>query len=287
MADLALLSLFAGLYSVPMYALIQLRSQPSHRARIIAANNILNALFMIVSSIGVGALLAANFTIPQVFLITGLLNAVVAFYIFMLVPEYLLRFVAFMVTRVVYRFKVRGDEHIPVSGAALLVCNHVSFIDAVLLMAASPRPIRFIMDHRIFAMPVLGWFFRLAKAIPIASQRDDPATYEQAFVRARQVLRDGDLLCIFPEGALTRDGALGEFKGGVMKLLETDPVPVVPLALQNLWGSYFSRVDGAAMRKPFRRGLFSSVGLVAGAAVPPVGVTPTLLRDRVAQLLTT
>ena len=285
MADLALLSLFAGLYSVPMYALIQLRSQPSHRARIIAANNILNALFMIVSSIGVGALLAANFSIPQVFLITGLLNAVVAFYIFMLVPEYLLRFVAFMVTRLVYRFKVRGDEHIPVTGAALLVCNHVSFIDAVLLMAASPRPIRFIMDHRIFAMPVLGWFFKLAKAIPIASQREDPATYEQAFVRARQVLRDGDLLCIFPEGALTRDGELGEFKGGVMKLLETDPVPVIPLALQNLWGSYFSRVDGAAMRKPFRRGLFSTVGLVAGAAVAPGGVTPVALRDRVAQLL--
>ena len=285
MADLALLSLFAGLYSVPMYALIQLRSQPSHRARIIAANNILNALFMIVSSIGVGALLAANFTIPQVFLITGLLNAVVAFYIFMLVPEYLLRFVAFMVTRLVYRFKVRGDENIPTTGAAILVCNHVSFVDAVLLMAASPRPIRFIMDQQIFKMPVLGWFFKLAKAIPIASQRVDPAAYEQAFARASEVLADGDLLCIFPEGALTRDGELGEFKGGVMKLLETNPVPVVPLALQNLWGSYFSRVDGAAMRKPFRRGLFSSVGLVAGAAVPPAGVTPAALQARVAQLL--
>ena len=285
MADLALLSLFAGLYSVPMYALIQLRSQPSHRARIIAANNILNALFMIVSSIGVGALLAANFTIPEVFLITGLLNAVVAFYIFMLVPEYLLRFVAFMVTRLVYRFKVRGDENIPTTGAAILVCNHVSFVDAVLLMAASPRPIRFIMDQQIFKMPVLGWFFKLAKAIPIASQRVDPAAYEQAFARASEVLADGDLLCIFPEGALTRDGELGEFKGGVMKLLETNPVPVVPLALQNLWGSYFSRVDGAAMRKPFRRGLFSSVGLVAGAAVPPAGVTPAALQARVAQLL--
>ena len=287
MADLALLSLFAGLYSVPMYALIQLRSQPSHRARIIAANNILNALFMIVSSIGVGALLAANFTIPQVFLITGLLNAVVAFYIFMLVPEYLLRFVAFMLTRLVYRFKVRGDENIPTTGAAILVCNHVSFVDAVLLMAASPRPIRFIMDQQIFKMPVLGWFFKLAKAIPIAPQRVDPATYEQAFARAREVLADGDLLCIFPEGALTRDGELGEFKGGVMKLLETNPVPVVPLALQNLWGSYFSRVDGAAMRRPFRRGLFSSVGLVAGAAVPPAGVTPAALQARVAQLLAT
>ena len=285
MADLALLSLFAGLYSVPMYALIQLRSQPSHRARIIAANNILNALFMIVSSLGVGALLSANFTIPQVFLITGLLNAVVAFYIFMLVPEYLLRFVAFIVTRVIYRFKVRGDEHIPTQGAALLVCNHVSFVDPILLMAASPRPIRFIMDYQIFKMPVLGWFFKLAKAIPIAPQREDPGTYELAFEKARAVLADGELLCIFPEGAITRDGELGEFKGGVMKLLESDPVPVVPLALQNLWGSYFSRVDGAAMKKPFRRGLFSRVGLVAGDAIAPAAVTPVALRERVGSLL--
>ena len=285
MADLALLSLFAGLYSVPMYALIQLRSQPSHRARIIAANNILNALFMIVSSLGVGALLSANFTIPQVFLITGLLNAVVAFYIFMLVPEYLLRFVAFIVTRVVYRFKVRGDEHIPTQGAALLVCNHVSFVDPILLMAASPRPIRFIMDHNIFKMPLLGWFFKLAKAIPIAPQREDAGTYELAFEKARAVLADGELLCIFPEGAITRDGTLGEFKGGVMKLLETNPVPVVPLALQNLWGSYFSRADGAAMSKPFRRGLFSRVGLVAGDPLAPAAVTTGVLRDKVGGLL--
>ncbi|MEJ7686613.1 MAG: MFS transporter, partial [Variovorax sp.] len=188
MADLGLLSLFAGLYSVPMYALIQMRSQPSHRARIIAANNILNALFVIASSVIVGLLLAVGLTIPQVFLVIAVLNAVVAFYIFMLVPEYLLRFVAFVAARFVYRFKVRGDENIPATGAAILVCNHVSFIDPVLLMAASPRPIRFIMDHAIFRTPLLGWFFRLAKAIPIAPQKVDAATYEQAFERARQVL---------------------------------------------------------------------------------------------------
>ena len=285
LADLALLSLFAGLYSVPMYALIQLRSVPSHRARIIAANNILNALFMIVSSVGVGLLLKADFTIPQVFLITGLLNAVVAFYIFMLVPEYLLRFIAWVLTRLIYRFEVRGEQNIPTQGAAILVCNHVSFIDAVLLMAASPRPIRFIMDHQIFRIPVLGRLFRLAKAIPIASFRDDPATYERAFDQARQVLSEGELLCIFPEGGITRDGELGEFKGGVMKLLESNPVPVVPLALQNLWGSYFSRHGGAAMTRPFRRGLFSRVGLVAGEAVPAASASPTDLRARVGALL--
>ena len=287
MADLMLLSLFAGIYSVPMYALIQLRSQPSYRARIIAANNILNALFMIVSSVGVGALLAMNFTIPQVFLITGVLNAIVAFYIFMLMPEYLLRFIAFVATRLVYRFKVRGDENIPTKGAAILVCNHVSFVDAVLLMAASPRPIAFIMDHRIFKVPVLGWLFKLAKAIPIAPQREDAAVYEQAFERARQVLAEGDLVCIFPEGAITKDGELGEFKGGVMKLLETNPVPVVPMALQNLWGSFFSRVEGSAMTKPFRRGVLSPVGLVAGTAVLPHEVSPGALREQVGRLLAT
>ncbi|HEV8315330.1 MAG TPA: MFS transporter, partial [Burkholderiaceae bacterium] len=170
MMDLALLSLFAGLYSVPMYALIQLRAQPSHRARIIAANNILNALFMIASSVIAGVMLKAGFTVPQVFLATGIANALVAFYIFLVVPEYLLRFVAFIASRCIYRFKVRGDENIPAEGAAILVCNHVSFIDAVVLMAASPRPIRFLMDHRIFATPVLGTLFRLGKAIPIAPQ---------------------------------------------------------------------------------------------------------------------
>ncbi len=287
LADLALLALFAGLYSVPMYALIQMRAQPTHRARIIAANNILNALFMIASALLAGALLSAGLSIPELFLAVGVANAVVAAYIFLVVPEYLLRFVAFVMSRLVYRFRVSGDEHIPTQGAALLVCNHVSFIDAVLLMAASPRPIRFLMDHRIFRIPVLGWLFRLAKAIPIAPQKDDPATYERAFVEARAVLADGELLCIFPEGGITRDGQLQPFKGGVMKILEgAAPVPVVPLALQNLWGSFFSRVErGEAMVKPFRRGLFSRVGLLAGAPLPSAEVSPETLQQRVGELL--
>lgn len=286
LADLFLLSLFAGIYSVPMYALIQLRCPPSHRARIIAANNILNALFMIVSALLTGLLLKAGFTIPQVFLAVGLANAVVAAYVFLLVPEYLLRFLAWVLSRLVYRFRVQGDEYIPLQGAAILVCNHVSFVDAVLLMAASPRPVRFVMDHRIFAIPVLGWLFRLAKAIPIAPQKDDPATYERAFAEARRVLEEGDLLAIFPEGGITRDGSLGEFKGGVMKILATHPVPVVPLALTNLWGSFFSRAEkGRAMARPFRRGLWSRVGLSAGPALAPGDVTPQGLRTRVQALL--
>jgi len=291
MLDLALLSLFAGLYSVPMYALIQMRAQPTHRARIIAANNILNALFMIASSVIAGALLGAGFTVPQVFLFTGVANAIVAGYIFLLVPEYLLRFVAWVLSRLVYRFKVQGDEQLPVQGAAVLACNHVSFVDAVLLMAASPRPIYFVMDHRIFRIPVLGWLFKLAKAIPIAPQRDDPATYEAAFERAAQVLREGDLLAIFPEGGITRDGQLQEFKGGIMKILDRAradglQVPVIPMALTNLWGSYFSRIEqGGAMVRPFRRGFWNRVGLNVGQPVAPAEVQPALLRERVQGLL--
>jgi len=285
LADLFLLALFAGLYSVPMYALIQLRAPATHRARIIAANNILNALFMIASSLMAGALLAAHFTIPEIFLVVGLLNVLVAGYVFLIVPEYLLRFVAFLLTRVVYRFRASGTQHIPTQGAAVLVCNHVSFIDPVLMMAASPRPIRFLMDHQIFKSPLLGWLFRLVKAIPIAPQSVDPATYEAAFQQARAVLDDGELLCIFPEGGITRDGQLQPFKGGVMKLLEGRDVPVVPLALHNLWGSYFSRVEGVAMRKPFRRGLRSEVGLVAGEAQASAQVSPEGLQASVQRLL--
>ena len=291
MADLLLLSLFAGLYSVPMYALIQLRSAPTHRARTIAANNILNALFMIASAVIAGALLSAGFTVPQVFLFTGIANALVAGYIFLLVPEYLLRFVAWVASRFIYRFRVRGDQHLPTSGAAVLVCNHVSFIDAVLLMAASPRPVYFMMDHRIFSVPVLGWLFRLAKAIPIAPQKEDPQVYAAAFERAAQVLQGGDVLAIFPEGGITRDGQLQPFKGGIVKILaraQADGVdaPVIPMALTNLWGSYFSRIEqGGAMVRPFRRGWLNRVGLHVGAPLPGHGVLPEDLHARITALL--
>jgi 1-acyl-sn-glycerol-3-phosphate acyltransferase len=269
-----------------MYALIQSRSQPTHRARIIAANNIMNALFMIASALIAGSLLKAGLTVPQLFLALGVANAVVAGYIFLLVPEYLLRFIAWVMSRLVYRFEVSGDENIPSEGAAILVANHVSFVDAVLLMAASPRPIRFIMDHRIFSVPVLGWLFKLGKAIPIAPQKVNAQIYDKAFIEARRVLDEGDLLCIFPEGGITRDGTLQPFKGGIMKILETHPVPVVPIALHNLWGSFFSRVeDGRAMSRPFRRGAFNRVTLIAGAAQPAATVTPDGLRARVADLL--
>lgn len=286
LADLFLLSFSAGLFSVPMYALIQLRAPASHRARIVAANNILNALFMIASALIVGPLLGAGLTVAEVFGLTAVANAVVAVYIFLLVPEYLLRFVAWVVTHTAYRLRLRGSEHIPAEGAALIAANHVSYIDAVLLMAVSPRPIRFVMDHRIFKLPLLGMLFRLAKAIPIAPQHEDAAMYESAFEAVDRELADGNLVAIFPEGSITRDGTLQSFRPGFLKILARRPVPVVPVALINLWGSFFSRVEnGKAMVRPFRRGMFSRVVVAVGAPSAPAGLTPELLREQVQALM--
>ena len=275
MADLGLLALSVGLYSVPMYALIQLRSQPSHRARVIAANNILNALFMIVSSVGAGAMLGAGFSVPEIFLAIALLNAAVGAYIFLLVPEYLLRFVAFLLSRLMHRFKVEGDDNIPVAGAAIIVCNPVSAVDALLLMAASPRPMRLLIDHRLFALPVLGWLFRLAKAIP-ATHAEDPAAYAATLDAADQVLADGGLLCVFLDGS----GAQQPLCADVMKIQARRlalVVPVVPVALRHLQGSTLSRIGAGAA--PQRR-LFSRVELVAGPALAPAQLTAELTAER-------
>ncbi|NUA25564.1 MFS transporter [Cupriavidus basilensis] len=277
--DLFLLAMFGGFYSVPLYALIQSRCAPTHRARIIAANNILNSFFMIGSSLLAVVLTQAGFSIPQLFLVVGLLNAVVAIYIYSLVPEFLLRFIAWILVHTVYRLKRVNAEHIPAEGAAVLVCNHVSFADAVVLMAASPRPVRFLMDHRIFKVPLMSWFFRQAKAIPIAPAHEDPVMLERAYDEVARALAGGDLVCIFPEGKITATGELNPFKQGVQQIIRRTPVPVVPMALRGLWGSFFSRKGGNAMSRPFRRGILNRLELVVGDPIAPELATPEGLQQ--------
>ena len=287
-ADLALLAAFAGLYSVPLYALIQTRAQKTHVARIVAANNILNALFIIVASIMAAALLGSGLTIPELFLVAALMNAAVAAYIYRLVPEFLLRFLAWVLSHVLYRVRSIGTDRLPDSGPVILVCNHVSFIDAVLIMGASPRPIRFVMDHQIFRIPVLSTFFRQLKAIPIASAKVDAATLHRAHESIEQALDEGEMVCIFPEGRITDTGELSPFKQGVRRIVERSPVPVIPMALRGLWGSFFSRYGGAAFSLPVdarvRRGFRSRLELVVGEPVAPDSATPELLMQRVMEL---
>jgi hypothetical protein len=281
MADLFGLALFAGFYSVPLYALIQSRAEPAHRARIIAANNILNAIFMIVASLMATALLRAGLTLPQLFLVVGLMNAAVAAYIYLLVPEFLMRFLCWLLIHSAYRLRKSGIENIPEEGAAVVACNHVSFVDALVILAASPRPIRFVMDHRIFAIPVLSFVFRTAKAIPIAPAKEDPALLERAYDEVAAALAQGELVGIFPEGRITEDGEIGLFRTGVSRIVERTPVPVVAMALKGLYGSYFSRRGGAAMTRPFRRGMFSRIALEVAPPLAPAQATPEALKERI------
>ncbi|HEX7932141.1 MAG TPA: MFS transporter [Paraburkholderia sp.] len=284
LADLFLLAMFGGFYSVPLYALIQSRSQPSHRARIIAANNILNSLFMIVSSLMAVGLTAAGFSIPAIFLVTALLNILVATYIYSLVPEFLLRFIAWVLVHTFYRIRLVHAERIPEEGAAVLVCNHVSFVDAVVIMAESPRPIRFVMDHQIFRMPLAGWVFRHAKAIPIAPAHQDAQLLARAYERSAQALAEGELVCIFPEGKLTRTGEMNPFRHGVAEIIGRTPAPVIPMALRGLWGSVFSRANDARWPRPVQKGVMSRLTLAVGEPIEPALATPELLQQAVTEL---
>lgn len=285
LTDLALIGVFGGLYIVPLYALIQTRSDPSHRSRVIAGNNILNALFMVVAAALAIILFEWGLTIPQLFLVTALLNAVVAVYIYTLVPEFLMRFLVWLLVHSVYRLETKGLENIPEQGPAVLVCNHVSFVDALIVGAACHRPVRFVMDHKIFRVPVLKFVFRTGRAIPIASARDDPKMLEKAYDEIAHALEHGDLVCLFPEGKITDNGELNPFRPGIRRIVERTPVPVLPMALRGLWGSFFSREGGAAMTRPFRRGVFSKIELAVGPAVPPHEATPEALQARVRALL--
>jgi 1-acyl-sn-glycerol-3-phosphate acyltransferase len=279
--DILGLGVFGGFYIVPLYALIQSRTAEHERARVIAANNILNALFMVVSAIvSILLLSVAKLSIPELFLVVSLLNIAVNAYIFKIVPEFTMRFMIWLLSHSMYRVEHRNLDLIPDEGAALLVCNHVSFVDALLIGGAVRRPIRFVMYYKIYRLPVLNFIFRTAGAIPIAGRNEDIQIYEKAFTRIAQYLKDGELVCIFPEGKLTADGEMNEFRGGVTRILEETPVPVIPMALQGLWGSFFSRDPDKGV---FRR-LWSRVTLVAGQSIAAQVATPSQLQAVVGEL---
>lgn len=272
LADLALLGAFGGFFSVPLYALVQKRSERKHLSRIIAANNVINAFFMVCASLLALALLGSGLSIPQLFIVLAAMNAAVALYLFALLPEFLMRFLAWILTNLLYRIRIRGEEHIPEAGPAVLVCNHVSYVDALALAAAVRRPMRFVMYYRIFEIPVLRVIFRGAKAIPIASAREDEALLERCFEQIAAALEDGQLVCLFPEGAITRDGEVQRFRPGIERIVERTPVPVIPVALSGLWGSWFSRQTGGGLRKLPGR-LFCRVDVRVGAPVQPAAAS--------------
>lgn len=279
-----LMAISSGLFIVPLFALVQSRSAVEKRSRIIAANNILNAAFMVAASILVLALTALKLSIPEILLVTAILNLLVAIYIFSIVPEFMMRFCCWILINFMYRVKVEGIDNLPDEGPALMVCNHISFTDPLLIGGSIPRPTVFVMYWKIFEMPGAKWLFQAARAIPIAGKNENPAMYESAFNAISAALKAGEVVCIFPEGGLTPDGEIQEFKRGVELALERDPVPVLPMALTGLWGSVFSRWDRHNKRLKLPRRLFARVGLRIGKLLEPQDAKAEALEAAVKEL---
>ena len=281
--DLAMIGVFAGLYVVPLQANIQTRTPNDRRARVIAANNVLNALFMVVGAGFAVSWLLLDGGIAGLISAMAVINAGVAVFIFHQVPEFSMRFLIWLVSHTMYRVRHVGLETIPDKGAAVLVCNHVSYMDACLLAGAVRRPVRFVMHENIYRIPVLNFIFRTGRTIPIVAKKDDPEVYDAAFQAIRDGLAAGDLLCIFPEGKLTTDGEVDQFRPGIERIAQETPVPVVPMALRGLWGSFFSH-EGKGAFKGCRGRFWSRVDIVAGEPVTPAAVEANNLRERVQAL---
>jgi 1-acyl-sn-glycerol-3-phosphate acyltransferase len=281
--DLFMISIFGGVFTVPLYTLIQERSARDIRSRIIAANNVLNSLFMVVSSLMLTWFYALHMTIPQILIIYAILNFIVSIYIYTVVPEFTLRLLSWFIARLVYRIHVRGHQHIPKEGAALLVCNHVSFVDWLILAAAIKRPVRFVMYYKFFQIPLVRYLFKHASVIPIAGASEDKAIFDQAFERVSQDLQAGELVCIFPEGTLTKNGEVSPFKKGIEHIIAKNPVNVIPMSLGGLWGSIFSHKDKKAMTKLPRK-IWFRVDVTIGSAVAAENVSAEYLEKQVITL---
>ena len=284
--SLAGIGVFAGFFVVPLFALIQSRTPKGELSRVIAGMNIQNAgLIVLAAVLGIVTQRFLGWSIPQLFLALAVANTLVAIWIFTIVPEFLMRFLSWVLVRTLYRLRARGiEEHVPDDGAALLVCNHVSYMDALILSASIPRPVRFVMYYKIFRIPVMRWIFRTAKAIPIAGAREDPELMQRAFDEIDAALANGEIVGIFPEGALTKDGTIAPFKSGVERILQRRAVPVVPMALRGMWTSMWSRRDGRLQRMRVPRRFRAHVDVVAAPPVEGQIATAELLEARVREL---
>ena len=295
--DLFGVGLFTGVFLVPLFALIQSRTPRQELSRVISGVNSQNAFFIVMAAV-LGITLQMEPTtiagitvplpglsIPQLFLCLAIANTLVAIWIFTIVPEFLMRFLSWILVRTLYRLQLHGIErNVPDEGPALIVCNHVSYMDALILSASIPRPVRFVMYYKIFNIPVMRWIFRTGKAIPIAGAKENPEVMRRAFEEVDAALADGQIVGIFPEGALTRDGGIAPFKAGVEKILERRPVPVVPMALKNMWTSMWSKRDGRLARMRVPRRFRAHVEVVAGEPIDGRETGAALLEAKVRAL---
>ena len=277
------LAIFGGIFIVPLYAHLQINTPDEYRSRNIAASNMMDALFLILSAIFAIICFSVGISIQKLFIVIALMNVVIALFIFLRAPEFILRMGAWLLVHSLYRIGKQDLKNIPREGPALLICNHISFVDPIILGAIVDRPVRFVMYHKIYELPIAHHLFKQAKAIPIASAKVDSDLLNKAYDDIADTLERGELVCIFPEGGLTPDGDIQTFKRGTEKILARTPVPVVPMALQGLWGTWFSRYGGSAM-KGWPRNWLKKIILKTGELVQPEEAKLELLQQRVEAL---
>ena len=265
---LIMMAFFSGLFIVPLYTYMQTRSDEQQRSRVIAVNNIINSLFMVFAG-GLGiALVSLGFTVLEVFKIVAILNLLVTLVIICSISEYFVRLVCWLLIHAVYRVRTENFHHIPEEGPALIVCNHVSFFDPPLVYGHLPRPARFLMWYGFYELPVIGKAFSWVKAIPIGTQRERPELVAQAFDTIERELKDGRLVVVFPEGGITRAGDINKFQPGIDRIIARTPVPVIPVAIRGMWGTWSSRERGGAF-KGIPSSFFKRITLVADEPVAP------------------
>ncbi|HSH47659.1 MAG TPA: 1-acyl-sn-glycerol-3-phosphate acyltransferase [Halomonas sp.] len=198
-------------------------------------------------------------------------------------PRRMIRCLVCLLSHVLYRLCFRGGHHLPASGGAIVICNHVSFVDALVIGGASPRPLRFLMDRPIYDSRWLNWLFRLVGAIPVDSERNDPGSLRRALDEVSRALSQGEVVMLFPEGRLTPNGEIQRFRRGLDMILARNPVPVVPAGLAGLWGSWTSNCGGPALTKWPRR-FRARVALHFGEAMAPETATRARAEARVRAL---
>lgn len=278
-----MIAFFSGIYIVPLYAFLQIRSDPKHRSRTIAVNNIMNSLFMVIAGAMSFGLFALGVDVSNLYKVVAVLNVIVTLYIIFVVPEFFLRLISWLLVHSVYRVKKQDLDHIPKEGPALLVCNHVSFFDPPILLAVTPRPARFIMWYGFYELPIVKWVFKGVNAIPIGNRKERPELVEQALDEVAGALENGELVVIFPEGSITRSGEINRFQPGIDQILKRTPVPVVPLAIRGMWGTWWSRHKGGAM-KGWPKSYMKKLTVVAGPVVPAEQASRGLIEDKVREL---
>ena len=233
----------AGLFIVPLNSLLQQKSGSDERGRLIAANNFLNMIGVLLAS-GAVYLCSDVFRMApdRILFVFGLVTFAVTVYILALVPDFLIRFCLWLLTHTVYSIRIIGHQHVPFRGPALLVSNHVSYVDGFLLGGCVQRFLRFLVYRPYYEMKALHWILRRMNTIPI--QGGDPERVAESVELAREQLRQGHVVCIFAEGTITRTGGMLPFKRGLERIIEGLDAPIIPVNLDRVWGSVFSFKDG-------------------------------------------